>query len=917
MKLRDNIIVGFGAALFFALLYIAEALSSLSALSSLEDRLYDVFLRFRANRQRVDSVAFLDVDEAAILSYGIFPWPRTIPAEGLLRLKEYNSRAGIFDIEYLEKGHQGVDSLYLEHRLENDFKRGFAEITSHATGLLKSIEVGKIKLIDIGDETNKLQKTINEYHEDLLGKARLIALDEDIYLSRATTLFGRTWSTLNLREDVLTEQEYVDRRPIAEDLFSYPVKASDNAHSGAGFVDILPALPMFSQEARGAGFTNVEIDDDGVRRRVYLTQKIDGYWYLQLSFAPLIDYFGRPEIQLEKNRLTIKQARFPDGRTKDIKIPLDSKGRMMLDWPKTDFRDSYTHISFADFSLLDDIERELELYSTSYLYDLTEINYFIQYDSQLERVQFIINDLSDHYEAARLAKKRALEYISASSFDDYLASRGQVFSLLQELISLDIDEKVMEIAVRQGKENPGIADLLIEEAEYLKQFIDGIKINYARWNELNTGFDEKLGNKFVIMGRSDTGTSDYGANPFFPRYVNVGTHGVVLDTILSESFITPIGFIWRVILLLVFIPSFIIATNHLSPVKRALLGFAVTLVILIGSVLLLRFTGIYWGPLGAVFAMIIAIIAREIISYAGSEKEKAFIRNAFSTYLSDDVVKEIISDPSRLQLGGASRYMTAIFTDVKGFSTISEALGDPEKLVSLLNQYLSAMSDVVLAEKGTIDKYEGDAIIAFFGAPNDLPDHALRACVSAIKMKKIETELNKTIMEQNLSPTPLLTRIGINTGNMVVGNMGTAKKMNYTMMGNAVNLSARLEGVNKQYGTWILSSEDTVRETGDALLYRKLDRVRVVGINEPVRLCELIDMADAASEQNKKLVKVFHEALDHFEGRRWKEAIDGFNEALSIKPDDTPSIMYLDRLKQFSVSLPDDSWDGVYNLTSK
>jgi adenylate cyclase len=198
-----------------------------------------------------------------------------------------------------------------------------------------------------------------------------------------------------------------------------------------------------------------------------------------------------------------------------------------------------------------------------------------------------------------------------------------------------------------------------------------------------------------------------------------------------------------------------------------------------------------------------------------------------------------------------------------------------------------------------------------------LEDHALRACISAIAMKKIEVEMNKEIMEQNLSPIPLLTRIGINTGSMVAGNMGTDNKMNYTIMGSAVNLSARLESVNSQYGTWILASEGTVREAGDSLLYRKLDRVRVVGINEPVRLCELIDMAETASEHDKKLVSVFHEALNSFENRRWKEAIEGFNETLSLKPDDTPSTIYLDRLKQFSIAMPDDSWDGVYNLTSK
>jgi adenylate cyclase len=370
------------------------------------------------------------------------------------------------------------------------------------------------------------------------------------------------------------------------------------------------------------------------------------------------------------------------------------------------------------------------------------------------------------------------------------------------------------------------------------------------------------------------------------------------------------------LLILVIVPLFFFASSRLAPVPRFIAGIGVTVLIVAVVAMLLRFAGIFIGPAGIVFAMVSAVITREINSYAGSEKEKHFIRSAFSTYVSHDVVKEIIADPSRLQLGGTKRFMTAIFTDVRGFSTISEKL-DPEALVTLLNRYLSAMSDVILAEKGTIDKYEGDAIIAFFGAPLDLADHALRACVSAIAMKKIEEELNKTIMEQNLSPVPLFTRFGINTGDMVAGNMGTVNKMNYTIMGNAVNLAARLEGVNKQYGTSILASEATVRETGNHLLVRKLDRVRVVGINEPVRLCELVDLGEHISSDQKKLVEVFHVALDLFEKRNWKQAAKGFKEALSIKADDSPAKMYHERSVAFTRKPPNETWDGVYNLTSK
>jgi class 3 adenylate cyclase len=311
------------------------------------------------------------------------------------------------------------------------------------------------------------------------------------------------------------------------------------------------------------------------------------------------------------------------------------------------------------------------------------------------------------------------------------------------------------------------------------------------------------------------------------------------------------------------------------------------------------------------------------MAFVGTEREKQFIRKAFSTYLSGEVVQEILNDPDKLTLGGSTRRMTAIFTDVQGFSTISEKLsnrygsqGGAEALVRLLNDYLSAMSNIVLEQRGTIDKYEGDAIIAFFGAPLELEDHALRACASALVMKQLEEGLNKTYLEKGLSPLPLYTRIGINTGDMVVGNMGTQKKMDYTIMGNAVNLASRLEGVNKQYGTWILASEDTIKETAGKIISRRLDRVRVVGINEPVRLHEVLAFAGEAPPQTLRTVELFHHALDLFENRDWAAAETAFKEVLNHAPADSPAKLYLERCGEYRNMSP-EQWDGIFNLTRK
>ena len=906
-----NSIFALVSAALFSLLY------ALGALTPLENKLYDFLLLFRKDRQRSQEIVYLDVDDLAISYYGIFPWPRSIPADSLLRLKEYGARAAIFDIEYIDKGPQGVDSIYLNYNMENDFFRSFSEIDTAVRDLFSAAGTGRVGQGDFNHYANLLSSVINSQREDLLNKARNVARDNDLYLAQAMALFGSAWSTLNLRSYPLENEEAL-RRFHAEDRFSLHVTAAPNASKGSGFIDILPALPVFAQAAKGAGFINAVVDSDGVRRRIYLMQNIFDHWYSQLVFAPLLDYLGNPEIILEKNKLTLKNANMHNGGIKDIVMPLDNNGALMLDWPKENYLDSFSHISFALFSQLDRIENELELYSRALA--SADLMFFAQFEPSLRVIPGMLSDIQELFDAARTARNYAMENNSDDLFDAYLHFRAEAHELISAVLAANVNDIIRELTVYLTGEYPDIADIVEDEAAYILSLLNAIEINLNAHKELTDSNTLMLRGKFVIIGRVDTGTTDIGVNPFYGLYINVGTHGAVLDTILSESFITPLSFWWSILFMLIIVPVFFHFSGSLPTVIRALCGFASAVIILIAAALLLRYTGIFVSTLGIALSVISAVIVREIILYSHSEKEKQFIRSAFSTYVSHDVVKEIISDPSRLQLGGTKRHMTAIFTDVKGFSTISEKL-DPVDLVSLLNKYLSAMSDIVLAEKGTIDKFEGDAIIAFFGAPIDLPDHALRACVTAVKMKKIEASLNRIFAEQNHSQTPLLTRIGINTGDMVAGNMGTNSKMNYTIMGNAVNLAARLEGVNKQYGTWILASENTIqeasREKENILLYRKLDRVRVVGINEPVRICELLDMADTASEEDKKLVSVFHQALHYFEKRMWDQAEAGFNEVISMKPSDAPSIIYLERLGKFSVMPPEDSWDGVYNLTSK
>jgi len=889
----------------------------------LENKLYDFFLRYRPHRERSDLVVFLDVDNEAIAFNGVFPWPRSVMADGLLRLKEYEALGVIFDIEYVDKGPQGVDNISLE-ALPFDFYRTFSELDGGMSDVINGLINGRLGR---AEALNFFSTYINDERNQLLRKALNVARDNDDYLARASALYGNSWATVNLRDHPL-EGEQASRRAMAEELFSYPIKtnfsgenspwANSTWKNSSAIEGILPPIPSFARAAKGGGFTRAYVDGDGVRRRIDLVHQYNGFWYLQLAFAPLVNYLGNPAIELEKNRLILRNASYPSGKTKDLIIPLDANGRMLLDWPVTSFEDSFIHFSFVYLSRLEQAQAEIE--RTISILSFSENLYnLIAWDNTLAEVPALLYRIVDLFTAANEERARALAEISTDvsdkAFANYLTLRNEAWDLLYRFRDLDFPEKMNALGKWLAISHPVEADLVRNESAYLEGLAQTILFSLEDFDAIQGKLKNALKGKYCVVGQTDTGTTDIGVNPFYNEYVNVGTQGAVIDTILSGSFIVWLSPWWSVILCILAPLTLFLHANH-TPALRSTIGFLSALLVFIFSFLMFRFSGFFLDPISPVFSLITAVVVREIIMHTASDKEKKFIRKAFSTYVSDDVVEEIIANPSKLRLGGTKRHMSAMFTDLQHFTAIAEQL-DPESLVNLLNMYLTYMSDVILKEKGTIDKYEGDAIIAFFGAPLELPDHAARACLSAIAIKRREVELNKKLLEAKLTAAPLVTRIGINTGSMVAGNMGTGNKMNYTIMGNAVNLASRLESANKQYGTHILTTSATLDETGEMFLSRKLDRVRVVGINEPVQLYELLETRDEAKEWQLEMVHNYEGALALFEKHDWKASAEAFQYAINSNPDDSPSRIYLGRCEAYQKKPPQKDWDGVFNLDSK
>jgi class 3 adenylate cyclase len=419
----------------------------------------------------------------------------------------------------------------------------------------------------------------------------------------------------------------------------------------------------------------------------------------------------------------------------------------------------------------------------------------------------------------------------------------------------------------------------------------------------------------------------------------------MLDNMLRNDFIRESSGLFNALILLILIIVTVILTMFVNRILLSVGGMVLIVLVLIAGSFVFYESGGLWVPMITFIAGVAAgFITVTLYNYATEGSQKRFIKSAFSQYLSPKVIEQIILDPSQLKLGGEKREMTAVFTDVRAFSTFSEALGDPAKLVELLNFYLTKMSDIILDNQGTIDKYVGDAIIGFFGAPIYMKNHASLACRSAIMMKKAELEINREALERELvtpkvmealaakgkiigldDPCPVYTRLGINTGDMVVGNMGTPNKMDYTIMGNAVNLAARLEGVNEQYNTsGILVSEYTREHLGDEFVIRPLSRVRVVGINTPLRLYELLDISAEAAPELIDMVKSWESAFGFYEKRDFLAAQNIFQTIISKNitiygHPDMVAKKYLDRCAKYLSSPPDEkAWDdSVDNLTSK
>ena len=327
---------------------------------------------------------------------------------------------------------------------------------------------------------------------------------------------------------------------------------------------------------------------------------------------------------------------------------------------------------------------------------------------------------------------------------------------------------------------------------------------------------------------------------------------------------------------------------------------------------------IHWLPLASpLLALLLATVGAFAWSYYTEDRHRRAIVKVFSQYVSPQMAAEIERDPTRIRLTGDRQVMTVMFTDIAGFTGLSEKLPD-EVLTETLNFYFDQMSPLVFAEDGYLDKYIGDAIMGFWNAPLPQPDHAYRACRAALAMERREREIQPEMVRRGVDEC--LTRIGINTGPMVVGDMGSRDRFNYTVLGDSVNLGARLEGANKFYGSRILMAQATADLVRDRFLIRKLDVLQVKGKRQPMAVFELLGERGAMPADEPALLDRaarYVAAWELYRRQRWDDAEAALRELLSKHPTDGPAASLLERLAELREDPPGADWNGVYVAKGK
>ncbi len=867
--------------------FISVIVCTFLIFTSLDNKIADLFQRVHSPLKESDNVVMINIDDSSVNEIGTWPFSREVYANVLVVLKELGAEAAVFDLSFLDKSQAKVNQEYVESELPHYVDEDFAELSQNVAWLMTEAEGSSIneELNDVMESVQNRIKTAIQYS----------IRNADESLANDLKFFDNSYLTLTFDDDMPYLGEIIETY-LAEELSLKNITVAKNAkipHSKG----VEPAISDFLFMAKKAGFVNAPADPDGYLRRLNLIFEYKGHYYPQLLFAPILTYLGDPAIDVRSNKIILKDCKFPDG-VRDLTIPLAQDGNVIIKYPHGSYYD-YKNIPLWSAYRIYKLETAL----VNSLKELHENGFFSYWEDDIPY---------EYYEAAANYIHDAIvngDTDSGVTYQDYYDYKQAFYDTTKEFVYGDTENLLL--ASVEGDE---------ETAEWISDNMKTIREIYDELVKSRDKVQNIVQDSFCIFGTTATSTTDFGLIQYEEKYPNPGVHYTIANQLLSGDFVTDSPAWISIIIAAILCFGYGIFSHRIKSTGRqlvlggAMVGAEVLLLLLFNVV-----TKVYIGTAIPTISLIICFIAITVLNLISTSKDKKFITGAFSQCLSKEVVAEIVANPSSFKLGGERVEMTAMFTDIQKFSGFSELL-NAAQLVALLNFYLTKMSNIIMEERGTVDKYEGDAIIALVGAPVKMEDHAQRACAAAINMKKAEIEMNKYItevaaadkpeeMEQDLydafkimvaNKRTLFTRIGLNSGEMIAGYMGSDNKKNYTMMGNNVNLASRLEGVNKQYHTnGILISEATRTGLSDDFLVRSLDRVQVVNVKTPIRLYELIGFKAEADDTMVTYLADWEAAMKQFESGEYKEALSAFKALHDRNSSDNVAAYYIELVEKF------------------
>jgi class 3 adenylate cyclase len=669
-------------------------------------------------------------------------------------------------------------------------------------------------------------------------------------------------------------------------------------------------LLPFAQAAAGSGFVSIEPDVDGVLRRVPLLARGDGKTWPQFALALAAERLGlslQSDMQVTGGQLLLR----PD-RTDGVAIPVDGRGQMIVRWPAPEKK---TRISAAaimhvwreqqTLERIDTLTHALRIGVLSLGYPPDEHREAFmelgELTGQLDRAYQQRVDLQRRQQ--RTILYRPGQQIDPDELDQALrreqqldqAVRLQARSLLTALREGDaLDAFIQDRQADQANRLLGLLDALPAERRVIVNNLASLK------RELS----ERVGGKLCLIGSTSSGGADFVPTPVNNRTPGVDLHAAVLETILSGRFIqrAPTGVNVLVILLGGLVVSLISAT------RSAVVSIAATLLLAGGYALGCFYLVFGWGgvwleamaPLAAMFAAILAVTVYRQLT---EERARRRIRAMFAHALSPQLVDRLIEDPSIAALGGQNRPISCLFSDLAGFTRLSGQIG-PQRTVQLLNRYFDVVTAIIQQRyEGYINKFLGDGVFAFFGAPVDQGDHPTRAIQAAIDYLRAMDPLNDQLAEQFEATARLRVRIGITSQEAMVGNCGSSSRMDYTAIGECVNLASRLESANKVFGTQCLVDDRAWQQADHGgLIARPMGRLVISGIAEPVRPWHVLGRRDELDAATIEQTELFAEAMDRLESRDFATAAERLDQLAEY---DDPAIRIYVRLVREAMASPE------------